>query len=357
MDASNGITTEMRELAAAATLPPAGRQLVTAIITANLRFSGNPHRRGTFMQQGNKKGTPMGSMYALADQTMYHPTMCKPGVTVHIVHDLGNRTHRRLNVTYHGFPSVPWRPPDVQRFVLYAQLLRRIEWDCAFAIDLSDVVMLNVPPCHALPRRLVIGSDAEAPWFRTWLNKAARINGLRGNVSIPLRAYLNGSRPALHLNVGVLGGCRAALVPLLDRVVRKFETHWSTSFKRNLSAASDMVLWNDLGAELSEESTPPLTGYPYGPVNMPMYGGSNPGSCLARYFRNSTGRHTNPCRTRWFNEAQQHGQRAVLVVPQLGSFASSESACWLWLAARRAQGERPGHLAPSHCLDRATASF
>lgn len=192
----------------------------------------------------------------------------------------------------------------MQRFVLYAQLLRRIEWDCAFAIDLSDVVMLNVPPCHALPRRLVIGSDAEAPWFRTWLNKAARINGLRGNVSIPLRAYLNGSRPALHLNVGVLGGCRAALVPLLDRVVRKFETHWSASFKRNISAASDMVLWNDLGAELSEESTPPLTGYPYGPVNMPMYGGSNPGSCLARYFRNSTGRHTNPCRTRWFNETQ-----------------------------------------------------
>ena len=84
MDASNGITTEMRELAAAVTLPPAGRQLVTAIITANLRFSGNPHRRGTFMQQGNKKGTLMGSMCALADQTMHHPTMCKAGVTVHI---------------------------------------------------------------------------------------------------------------------------------------------------------------------------------------------------------------------------------------------------------------------------------
>ena len=84
----------------------------------------------------------------------------------------------------------------------------------------------------------------------------------------------------------------------------------------------------DLGAELSEESTPPLTGYPYGPVNMPMYGGSTPGSCLARYFRNITGRYTNPCRTRWFNEAQQHSQRAVLVVTQLGSF-TLESACWL----------------------------
>ena len=88
-----------------------------------------------------------------------------------------------------------------------------------------------------------------------------------------------------------------------------------------------MVLWNDLGAELSEESTPPLTGYPYGPVNMPMYGGSNPGSCLARYFRNITGRHTNPRQTRWFNEAQQHN-RAILVVPQLGSFAL-ESVCRL----------------------------
>ena len=104
---SNSITTEMRELAAAATLPPAGRQLVTAIITANLRFSGNPHRRGTFMQQGNKKGTLIHSMYALADQIMYHPTMCKPGVNVHIVHDLDSRIHRRLNVTFHGFPAVP----------------------------------------------------------------------------------------------------------------------------------------------------------------------------------------------------------------------------------------------------------
>lgn len=45
------------------------------------------------------------------------------------------------------------------------------------------------------------------------------------------------------------------------------------------------------------------------------------------------------------------------MLPQLSCFASSGSACRLWLAAQRPQGERSAHKTPSHCLGRDTASF
>ena len=302
------ITTEMRALKAAAAQPRSGPPLRTIIMTAFLRFSGNPHRRGSFVSQGRKDPSSLlGSMHMLADQLVASsPTMCSPGVSIHIVHDLTNHTHHRLNVTYHGSARAPWRPPDAQRFVLYAELLRRITWDCAFAVDISDVVMLRVPPCHALPKRLIIGSDSDAGWFRGWLRKAARLNGLLGNLSESFAAFLNGSktRDLPGLNVGVLGGCRATLQPLLQRVVRKFEMHWPATGQRALSAASDMVLWNQLGDLLHDASTPPLTGFPTGPVNMPMYGGVTPGKCLARYVRNGTQRIPNPCRQRWLQSTR-----------------------------------------------------
>ena len=110
------------------------------------------------MSAGGQRATPLDSMYVLADHLLaMSPTLCTPGVSIHVVHDLTNDTHRRGEVNYHGFPRAPWRPPDAQRFVLYAVLLQRISWDCAFAIDMSDVIVLFVPPCHALPQRLVLG--------------------------------------------------------------------------------------------------------------------------------------------------------------------------------------------------------
>ena len=130
-------------------------------------------------------------MHALADQMVAtSPTMCMPGVSIHVVHDLSNATSHRGEVAYHGFPPAPWRPPDAHRFVLYAQLLRNIKWDCAFAIDMSDVAMLYLPPCHALPQRLVLGSDSDGKWFSHWLRKAARVNGLLDGGSTALKAFL-----------------------------------------------------------------------------------------------------------------------------------------------------------------------
>ena len=305
MDTSYGITAEMRTLRGEAERTRAEPVMLTAILTAYLRFSGNPHRRGTFMQQGGKKATPLGSMYALADQMVAtSPTMCMPGVSVHVVHDLSNATIHRGEVTYHGFPPAPWRPPDAHRFVLYAELLRSIKWDCAFAIDMSDVAMLYLPPCHALPQRLVLGSDSDGKWFHHWLRKAARINGLLDSASTALKAFLNGSRNGRNFNVGVVGGCRRTFLPLLAHVSLRFQKHWTAARPRPLSAASDMVLWNELALEQTDQRIPPLTGFPHGPVNMPMYGGSEKGSCLARYFRNASGRQRNPCRIQWFGSSR-----------------------------------------------------
>ena len=226
LDRSFGLTVEMRKLASEAAQPPAGRAMVTAILTAYLRHSGNPHRRGSFMSTeglGRTDTPQLSSMYKVADLMLAaSPTMCMPNVHVHVVHDLvANGSYSRSDITYHGFPPAPWRPPDVQRFVLYAQLLRRIAWDCAFAIDISDVNMLNVPPCHALPQRLVIGSDSNDNWFLKWLRKAARINGLLGTLHAPFEAMLNGSSsqaglPFRPANVGVVGGCRGTFGPILS---------------------------------------------------------------------------------------------------------------------------------------------
>ena len=250
-------------------------------------------------------------MYKVADLMLAaSPTMCMPNVHVHVVHDLvANGSYSRSDITYHGFPPAPWRPPDVQRFVLYAQLLRRIAWDCAFAIDISDVNMLNVPPCHALPQRLVIGSDSNDNWFLKWLRKAARINGLLGTLHAPFEAMLNGSSsqaglPFRPANVGVVGGCRGTFGPILRSMASRFAAHWPAAMPRPLSAASDMVLWNEEAVRLTNESTPPLTGFPDGPVTMPMYGGSAQGTCLARFFRNASGRQVNPCRNWWFNASR-----------------------------------------------------
>ena len=47
--------------------------------------------------------------------------------------------------------------------MLYARVLKRIKWDCAFAVDLTDVVVLAQPCCDALPPKLAIATDGGSP--------------------------------------------------------------------------------------------------------------------------------------------------------------------------------------------------
>ena len=332
----NSISPQMRGLAAAAATGPAV-PLRTAVLTAFLVRSTNPHRGGSF-SKGVKKGPS--KLHYMADTLIKRSqALCSPGVSLHVVHDLHANTTSRLGVTYHGFPAAPAVPADVRRWVLYALLLRRIPWDCAFAIDFSDVIVLNVPPCHALPPRLVIGADGQGAGVLGWLRKVAaaslerrplatillpgdpvlslaslaisppplllqvtRSTELLASVSASYRAFLQPPPKGCPVNrtivnCGVVGGSRAALLPMLDRVVSKISSHWAT--ERSYAAGGDMVLWNELNIDLDGGPHAPLTGWPHGPTNLPMYSGSVKGSCMARYVRNATGRFVNPCR-RWF---------------------------------------------------------
>jgi hypothetical protein len=48
----------------------------------------------------------------------------------------------------------------------------------ADAIDATDVAVLWMPSCLALPERLVIGSDGASMGVKQWLRKQARMSGL-----------------------------------------------------------------------------------------------------------------------------------------------------------------------------------
>ena len=129
-----------------------------------------------------------------------------------------------------------------------------------------------------------------------------RSTELLASVSASYRAFLQPPPKGCPVNrtivnCGVVGGSRAALLPMLDRVVSKISSHWAT--ERSYAAGGDMVLWNELNIDLEGGPHAPLTGWPHGPTNLPMYSGSVKGGCMARYVRNATGRFVNPCR-RWF---------------------------------------------------------
>jgi hypothetical protein len=57
-------------------------------------------------------------------------------------------------------------PPADRRWELYDKLLRGIAWDCAWAVDLTDVEVLRLPRCteDVLPAAsFAIASDSCSP--------------------------------------------------------------------------------------------------------------------------------------------------------------------------------------------------
>ena len=65
----------------------------------------------------------------------------------------------------------------------------------ADAIDATDVAVLFVPSCLAIPERLVIGSDGESMGVKLWLRKQARMSGLlNSTTTVCLRVATFGRR-------------------------------------------------------------------------------------------------------------------------------------------------------------------
>jgi hypothetical protein len=250
----------------------------TLIIAAFLTGASNVHTQGSFASMRSSKHASdakriLGFVQSFLGRS---PGFCDPSVTLHVVHDLGRADMPKVwrGVFFHAFPPRPDRVLGDARYPLFAEVLNREEsWDCAFAIDLTDVVLLRLPPCNALPDdRLVIATDGCNPKVKKWLMKATGRTRLNESVSPAFRQFSTNSSRQLVLNSGVVGGRRAAFLPALAEVNARLRSHWERC--PPFLAGADMVLWNEAAL-----TRPLVLGYPHGPVNLPMWGGFNGDAC------------------------------------------------------------------------------
>ena len=194
--------------------------------------------------------------------------LCCSGVFLHIIHNLDPHViedgHVRNNVTYHGFSAkqrktaLPRMPMNDMRFILMESLLRRILWDCAFAIDLTDIDVMRLPTCWHLPaNRLAIAADTCG--MRRWLVQRAGLMSLNEtwDREIPgFRAFLaekhnNNRCPS---NTGVIGGRREAFSPALRQVARRLRELWQHT-SGPVVAGADMVIWNEVICDFKPRAT------------------------------------------------------------------------------------------------------
>lgn len=150
-----GVTAESRE-AIRAWSGPGDRPHRTIVLAAFLVGTINNHL--SYTSFGHRSSTAL-SLYSAVDTfARASPGLC--GAAMHVVHDipgLGDRhlqghsplphshspllNNRSVSVrdstTYHGFtPRADYTHACDRRWVLYVRVLKRIEWDCAFAVDL-----------------------------------------------------------------------------------------------------------------------------------------------------------------------------------------------------------------------------
>ena len=163
-----------------------------------------------------------------------------------------------------------------------ADVLARVEWKCAFLIDLTDVSVLHLPACSAMAPRVHMASDFCVGGQRVrnllhgaWDANKPALDALSLGWRTALSAWLTTGRApsnayALTMNCGVVGGPRAALEPELRSVVAWLESNWKGTEVRN-EAYSDMLAWNAVALRLASGASV-VSGYPLGPVSHPMQG-------------------------------------------------------------------------------------
>jgi hypothetical protein len=116
------------------------------------------------------------------------PALCVPNVTLHVVHDATNTSAELLanltntselvhpdlfTVRFHSFPPTPHIISNDLRWEHFARVLDNEEYDCAFALDLTDIAVFRVPPCGRLPEKLMVASGGNVkPWLATAANRS-----------------------------------------------------------------------------------------------------------------------------------------------------------------------------------------
>ena len=75
-------------------------------------------------------------------------------------------------------------------------------------VDLADVDVLRVPPCHALRQQLVIGSDGCSVKLKVYLKRRAERSGLLGSARTPgLASYFGDKNRLCMYSAAIVGGC------------------------------------------------------------------------------------------------------------------------------------------------------
>lgn len=282
---------------------PSDTSTTTVVLAAFLVAAPYVHKKGSFGHGRSARSLRANTQKLLARS----PALCASDVHLHIVHDLNGTLEPVAGATFHHFASRTDVVAGDARWSHFDELLRGLAWQCAFAIDLTDLFVLKLPVCARLNAdTLYVSSDNfPAAKISLWLHSRAVRTGLNRSW-VGERAYLsdafhNTSR--LVYNCGIVGGTRGgAFERLLSFVARRFREHWSTA--PPLLAGGDMVLWNEAALEPGLRVE---TGYPFGPVNFPMWG-----ALVGQHRRVGAITHTDPrsggrracvgrCRHEWVN--------------------------------------------------------
>ena len=261
------------------------------------------------------------------------PGLCNR-TSLHVVHDLPsmrNVSHHR-GVVLHYFAPDPRTPPGDLRWEHYARVLPALRWKCAWAVDVSDVDVLQLPPCAAphLPEgSIAAASDSCSTSVKAWLHKLIREAGVAESLGARFQRFLDGPwsdqytgldrdghgpwalrRGAIGsrlnklpvLNTGIVGGRRADFEPALRAVAARLRNHYAAAPPH---VNVDMAFWN---AQLLER--PVVTGYPHGPVNLPMWGrlASVPSPWCRMHAdpMNRSASCSHQCRYEWINATLGH---------------------------------------------------
>ena len=177
-------------------------------------------------------------------------------------------------------------PPIDSRYQLYLHLLQRLKpslSDCIFAVDLADVQMLASPSklCLTYPTTLMVESgNCNGKVTGEWQKRIIKLTNW--SASPRYKTFLD-DPTAVRLSAGIHGGTWSIYKTFLLEMIARVDYHWLTiggkygyAGKQN---SVDMMVINEI---LLETQQPVLTGYPFGPLNMPLVGHACNTPCVGK---------------------------------------------------------------------------
>lgn len=204
------------------------------------------------------------------------PGLCRRGVEAHVVHDIGESAPQDYRgVQLHAVSTTEDELGGDRRWALFETVLRKLHaqrrtWACAWAVDL-DVAVVELPRCSQMPSALHVGSDACSTRIKSWLAGRSRSTRLNDTFDESFRSFLSDNSTVY--NSGAVGGTRDVFKPALHWLVTRLRAFRATAVgnaTRHLAGA-DMLLWNLAARSAVASATGVVTGYPHGPVNLPMW--------------------------------------------------------------------------------------